>query len=256
MKKLLQSLNAIFFVATIIVNYISNTGVINNETMASVSAKYQNLFTPAGYAFSIWGLIYLGLLGFVIYYGHFLKSTEAKDAVILKIGWWFIVSCICNSLWVFAWLYHYIFLTIPIMVILFIALLKIILNTKEEEAKSTSATFMFLKLPFYIYAGWISVALVADIAAFLTKIQWNGFGISDTTWTVVMFVVAFLIHIYMIWKQKMPAFALVAVWALVAIAVANREINTIVFTAALTIAMIIFSNVIIYFFLKRKIAVQ
>ena len=60
MKKNFQILNAVALVATVVINYLSNTGVFNGETMATISAKYQNLFTPAGYAFSIWGLIYLG----------------------------------------------------------------------------------------------------------------------------------------------------------------------------------------------------
>ena len=67
MKRILQIANGFFLIITVIINYLSNTGVFNNNTMASVSVRYQNLFTPAAYAFSIWGLIYLGVFGFIIY---------------------------------------------------------------------------------------------------------------------------------------------------------------------------------------------
>ncbi|WP_307457747.1 tryptophan-rich sensory protein [Chryseobacterium sp. SORGH_AS_0447] len=238
---------------TIGINYLSNTGSINNETMASISGKYHNLFTPAGYAFSIWGPIYLGLLGFVIYYGPFTKNTEPKEKVVLNIGWWFIISCIANSLWIFTWLHEYTFITIPIMVLLFVSLLKMILNNRDFIQSRDFKTTVFLRLPFYIYAGWVSVALIADVAAYLTKIQWSGFGIPETGWTILMFVVAALIHLYMIWKQNMSAFALVAVWALIAIAVANRYSNQTVYISAIVTALFVFANII--FKLSKKKAV-
>ena len=74
MKKSLPIANAIALIITVIINYLSNTGIFNGNTMGSVSAEYHNIFTPAGYAFSIWGLIYLGLFGFVIYTGRALFS--------------------------------------------------------------------------------------------------------------------------------------------------------------------------------------
>jgi hypothetical protein len=251
MTRLFQLLNMVALVVTIGINYLSNTGIFNNETMATISAKYQNLFTPAGYAFSIWGLIYIGLLGFVIYFGPFIKNTDDKEKIILNVGWWFIVSCVANSLWVFTWLYKYTFLTIPIMVLLFISLLKIIGNNRGLIESKNFRTAIFLRVPFYIYSGWISVALIADVAAYLKKIQWSGFGISETSWTVLMFVVAAIIHLYMVWKINMTAFALVAVWALIAIAVANKDSNHMVYISAIITAIFIFVNVCFQMFKKR-----
>jgi len=66
MKKALQILNCIAFISTVFINYLSNTGVLNNTTIGKISRGLNSLFTPAGYAFSIWGLIYLLFLGFVI----------------------------------------------------------------------------------------------------------------------------------------------------------------------------------------------
>ncbi len=253
MKKYFPILNAVALVATIVINYLSNTGVFNGETMATISAKYQNLFTPAGFAFSIWGLIYLGLLGFVIYYGPFTKNTNAKAKTISKVGWWFVISCLANSLWVIAWLYDYTFFTIPIMVLLFFSLLKIIQHNQSEMQASDIKTRIFLSLPFYIYSGWISVALIADVAAYLKKIQWAGFGISETVWTIIMFVVASIIHLYMIWKRNMPVFALVAVWALIAIAIANQHNNQVVYVTAIIMALFILGNVSLQVFTKRAV---
>lgn len=252
MKNKFQLLNGLALIATIAINYLSNSGMLNGETMASISAKYQTLFTPAGYAFSIWGIIYTGLGGFVIYYGPLTKRTAAKEKVVSTIGWWFVVSCIANSMWVVAWLYDYTFLSILLMAIIFISLLKIIQKIKPESQSPNLKTRLFLQWPFHIYSGWISVALIANVTVLLKKVQWSGFGISETTWTIVMIVIAALVHLFMFWKQKMPVFALVAVWALLAIAVANQHSNATVFIAALSVAIFIFGNIVLLGFKKNN----
>lgn len=251
MVRLFRILNMVALILTIGVNYLSNTGFFNNETMASISRKFQNLFTPAGYAFSIWGLIYLGLLGFVIYYGPFTKNTEAKEKTVSNIGWWFVISCVANCLWIVAWLYEYTLLTIPIMILIFISLMKIILNNKEKiEAKELQTT-IFLRWPFYIYSGWISVALIADVAAYLKKIEWSGFGFSETIWTIIMFSIATLIHLYMVWKRNMLSFAWVAVWALIAIAIANKNHNVTIYVSAIAAALFLALNAVTKMFIKK-----
>ncbi|WP_164110712.1 MULTISPECIES: tryptophan-rich sensory protein [Sphingobacterium] len=252
MNKSLQILNIVALVATIGINYLSNNGLFNGETMATISGKYHNLFTPAGYAFSIWGLIFIGLCGFVFYYGPFTRQTKAKEKILSNVGWWFTISCVANCLWVITWLYEYTLLTIPIMVLLFVALLKIITNTRRELKIEDWKTSIFFRLPFYIYSGWISVALIANVAAYLKKVQWAGFGVSETLWTIVMFSIAALIHLFMIWKRNMVAFGLVSVWALIAIAMANKPSNHTVYLAAIVTAIILFVNAVVHIIKKSS----
>src|SRR5690606_7712746 len=112
--------------------YLSNTGIINGNTMSSVSAAYQNLFTPAGYAFSIWGLIYVGLIAFVIYHASITFKNKQANNVVLNVGWWFVISCVANCLWIFAWLYNYTGLSVIIMIVLLFSLVMIIIKTRME----------------------------------------------------------------------------------------------------------------------------
>ncbi len=253
MKKTLRILNIIAAVITITMGYVSNTGIFNGNTMADVSTKYQNLFTPAGYAFSIWGLIYLGVLGFAIYYGRSLFSTQKKaDPVIQQVGWWFIISCLANSLWVIAWPYDYILLSIFFMMILLFSLLKIVINTEMELHDAPLKKFLFLWWPFCLYSGWVSVALIANIAAYLTKIGWNVFGLSETVWAMMMTLIAGVINIFMIWNRNMREFALVGVWSLIAIAVANKSGETVVVWTAGFTGVVIFVNVAIHGYQNRK----
>jgi hypothetical protein len=252
MKRFLQIANGIALAATIIINYLSNTGLFNGNTMATVSARYQNPFTPAAYAFSIWGLIYLSLLAYIIYQGRSLFRKGADDEVVLQIGGWFIISCIANCFWVIAWLYDLTGLSVVSMSLLLFSLAKIILNTRMEMDDVPLRTITFIWWPFCIYSGWITVALIADISAWLTKIQWNGWGLPPTAWAIIMILVAGAINIFMTWKRNMREFASVGVWALVAIAVPNwRSAPSIAWTA-LIMAVIVFINIGIHAFKNRN----
>lgn len=248
MKKTLQILNGIAFVSMIFINYLSNTGLINENTNASVSQSYENLFTPAGYAFSIWGIIYLLLLGFVIYQGLGLFNKTRDNDTATKIGWWFVFSCVANSLWIFAWLHEFLLISLGLMLIILLSLIKIMLRTNAQITTQTFQIRFFVWLPFSIYAGWISVATIANSAALLTYLQWNGFGLSDTFWTVTMIAVAVLLNGVVSWKRNASAFAIVGVWALTAIAVANNNENLTVFYSAILAAIVLLISCIVLFY--------
>lgn len=251
MKKFLQTGNVIAFLVTLILNYLSNTGIFNGNTMASVSAEYENLFTPAGYAFSIWGLIYLGLFAFIIYQGRSL-FTPAPDDFVSRIGIWFIVSCLANSLWVLAWLYEFTGLSVLIMIVLLFSLVKIIISLNMELDDVPVKKIAFVWWPFSIYSGWITVALIANIAAWLSKIGWDGFGLSDVNWTIIMICIATAINLLITWTRNMREFAMVAVWALIAIAFPNRYSHEPIYITALLAAAIITLSTCVHAYKNRK----
>lgn len=222
MKKTLAISNTIALIVTIAINYLSNTGLINGNTMETISDRYENYFTPAGYAFSIWGVIYLGLLGFIFYGWRTLADNN--NNVLTKVGWWFVVSCVANSLWVVAWLYDQIGLSVAIMIILLLSLFKIIQNANiSGQGKTDTITSLCVFWPFSIYFGWVSVALIADVAAFLTKIGWDGWGIAGLTWTIIMLCTAGLVNLLVVQVKKLYGYGLVGIWAVLAISVANQN---------------------------------
>ncbi len=250
MKRSLLILNIVALVVTIIVNYLSNTGYFNGETMSSVSDRYENFFTPAGYAFSIWGLIYLSLLAFLVY--QFRLSARDQQNDIKTIGAWFIISCIANSAWVVAWLYDQIGLSVLIMALLFICLAQIIVRLNIATTSAPLQRKLLVYFPFSIYIGWISVALIANIAAWLTKMGWDGWGISESSWAVIMIIIAGLVNLFVLWKRNMGMFALTGGWALAAIAVANWDTASTVATVAIATAVVLILSVLIHAFAGRK----
>lgn len=251
MTKTLQTANILALIITIIMNYLSNTGVFNNSTMATVSARYQNYFTPAGYAFSIWGVIYLSLAAFVIYQSKGVFGSGQTPAVVSRIGWSFVFSCVANCLWILAWLYDYTGLSVLIMSFLLISLIRIVIDTRMELDLITLKKLAFESWPFAMYLGWISVALIANTAAYLTKINWNGFGASATTWTVIMITAAAAINLILIWKRNLRESAVVGVWGIIAVAVANWNGDKLIVYVAIAGAVIILINSAIHGFQNR-----
>lgn len=245
MKKLFPIVNGVALVSTILVNYLSNTGVFNGNTMKTVSDRYFNYFTPAGYAFSIWGIIYLGLLAFAFYSGKSLFNKQQPHPALAKIGWWFLVSCVANACWIAAWLYDYTALSVLLMSIILVSLLKIVIALDINLSKRSAKEYTFINLPFTLYAGWISVAIVANIAALLTKLRWDAFGISPITWTIVMVVIGGIINVFMVTQRNMRAYGLVGIWALMAIAANQQTDGQSIVYACYAVATIILISIII-----------
>ncbi|MFC6101657.1 hypothetical protein [Olivibacter domesticus] len=246
--KLLAAGNMVALLITFLINYLSNTGVFNGTTIANISNRYKNLLTPADYAFSIWGLIYIGLFAFVIYQAWlFARPDRApQEKAAMQVGIWFILSCIANCLWVLAWVYGYMGLSILIMVALLYALINIISNTNMERYTATLRETLLVWWPFSLYAGWISLALAVNIATYLTKSDWDGFGLSDRFWAMTLICIIGILNLLMIWKRNMREFATVGIWGLVAIAVANWSTEKFVVIFSLVVASFLLINNIIH----------
>jgi len=243
MKKALQIGNIIALLLTIFINYLSNTGALNNTTIGGVSDSYRSLFTPAGYTFSIWGIIYLFLIGFIIYQGRGLFKNIKNDDFVLRTGWWFMLSCLFNSLWVFAWIYEYTGVSCIFIFLLLFSLLKIVVNNRMELDDEPLPIIAFVWWPFVIYSGWVTVASIANVSTYLVKIGWDGLGISDVAWTIILIAIAVVINVMVTWKRNMREFALVGAWALVGIGNANTPNNeTLMYIAFISAAILIISS--------------
>ncbi|WP_435412870.1 tryptophan-rich sensory protein [Psychroserpens mesophilus] len=252
MKKILQISNVLALVATVFINYLSNTGAINNTTIGEVSGGLRTLFTPAGYAFAIWGLIYLMLFGFAVYQGRSLFLKVRDDEFVIKTGWWFVLSCIANSAWVFSWIYGYTGLSCIFIFLLLISLLKIVWNNKMELWDAPISVIAFIWWPFVIYSGWVTVASIANVSAYLVKIDWNGFGLSSVTWTIIMIAIATLVNLVVTWNRNMREFAMVGAWALIAIGIANKNGEVMIKSIAFMAAGILIVSSLIHGFINRK----
>ncbi len=197
------------YVAMVVVNFMANGLPINNRSTGAISDAYPNLFAPAGPAFSIWGLIYL-LLGIYVFY-QFAKKNQRTEDLLEKINPFFISTSIANIMWIFAWHYDYIGLSVLIMGTLLILLIKIADILRAEQF--TSQEKLFIRAPFSVYFGWITVASIANISVFLVSIDWGRFGIDDFVWTSIILLVGLVIGILRMRKDKNLAYGMVFIWA-------------------------------------------
>jgi len=216
MKKknlLIKIVATLTYLGVIVVNFLANALPINNRSTGAISEAYPNLFTPAGLTFSIWGLIYLLLAGYILYQlGLFGRDKEEKKEELLKkVNLYFIISSLANIAWIFSWHYDFIGISVLIMGVLLFSLIKIadILN----ETKLPKKEQLFIRLPFSVYFGWITIAAIANITVFLVSVNWNGFGISNQIWTIVILLAGLLIGSLRMQKDKIVFYGLVLIWA-------------------------------------------
>ncbi|MBT0607209.1 tryptophan-rich sensory protein [Aequorivita echinoideorum] len=240
MKKTLQIANIIAFITTVFINYLGSSGAINGTTMGDISDPLKNLFTPADYAFSIWGFIYMLLLGFIIYQSRSLFTKVRDDAFIIQTGWWFVLSCFANIMWIIFWLYGYIEFSIIAIFVLLFALLKIVMKNRMELWDAPISVIAFLWWPFVFYSGWVTVAAITNVSAYLVSIDWDAWGYSESSWAITMIIIAGIINMVVTWKRNMREFALVGAWALAAIAVTDWEISRSASYAAIAVAAVLF----------------
>ncbi|MDO5446063.1 MAG: hypothetical protein Q4F31_10650 [Eubacteriales bacterium] len=183
--------NLILFFIMITVNSLSELLPIGYGNTSSISADYPSLFTPAGYTFSIWGVIYAFMLLFIVWQWAAPGFGSAADWIITKTGLMFAVSCLMNTGWIFAWHYKKMGLSVLFILGLLVSLVLIQRVFLADPCKNMSCRI--ISIGFDIYLGWIIAAAIANISVFLVSISWNGFGLSEVFWTCVVLLFGALI---------------------------------------------------------------
>lgn len=235
-------INTVTLVAVIIVNGLAGAGAIGDESVGDVSQKYGTLITPADYAFSIWGFIYLLLLAFVGFqwWCYFKKSNLDN---IDHTGNYFFISNLANIGWLFLWLNDFIGLSVIVMFILLITLIILSIRLKLEVWDAPVRIIGFVWWPIAIYLGWIIVATVTNVATFLVSVGWEGFPLTPEMWTIILVLVAMGIYLFLTFARNLRESAMVGIWAFIAIAIKQWSLNTgIASTAILASAILLIAT--------------
>ena len=227
--------NVLAVIATIAINGLANALPLNGQTTGEVSDTFDVYFVPAGYVFSIWSVIYLGLIAFAIY--QFLPS-QRDNPRLERLGYAFALSCIANIAWLFLWHYERFALTMVAMAALLGLLIVSYLRLGIGREPVPAAERWLVRLPFSIYLGWVTVATIANATSLLDYLQWNGWGISEAVWAVVMLVVAAAVTTVVVLSRHDVAYALVILWAFIGIAVKHWGTMTVAIGAVVTAAWV------------------
>ena len=229
------------FACAIAANILANALPINGMTTGAVSNLYPNLFTPAGFTFSIWSVIYLSLTSFVVF--AYLKPGRQLP-VLTTILPWFTLSSILNASWITAWHFLLPALSFLIMIGLLVTLTRIF-TLIQQSPITTPGQFLFITLPFTLYFAWICVATIANASALLVHWKWTGGPLSPETWTIIMMIAAAAIAVVIVWRYRSWPHVAVTVWAIFGInSKAGREVTliheTAIFLMVILAALLIF----------------
>jgi hypothetical protein len=234
---LLQIANILAFVVMLTVNVLSNVLPLNGRTAEQISDALPSYFTPAGYTFSIWGLIYTALLGYIIYQALPAQRGRPFQS---QIGWLFVVSSAANAGWLFTWHYGAYALSVVVMLIMLTTLIAIYLrlNIGYANPELTTTDRLLVQFPFSLYLGWITVATIANIASVAAYFGFTGFGIAEPTWSAIMMSVAVVVAGVLLFNRRNLAYAGVLGWALFGIRTAYADVSVIANTAVIAAVLI------------------
>lgn len=201
--------NLSVFFAVLGINYLGSSGFFNNMGQAEVSRKYQTLVTPNGFAFSIWGVIYSLLLVTLIYF--FLQRNDpAMNELIRLTSGLFIVSSLFNMGWIVAFSYEKLGISTVFIFGLLFSLMMIIERIYINQAVFPST---LAGTAFTLYAAWVFIATILNIALLLVQKEWNGFGISESIWTIIILFIAIGFVLFYLTLYKNAVFPVALAWA-------------------------------------------
>ncbi len=237
--KLRQFLVVFSVVTMIVMNYLSNARAFGGLTNGEISDKFHTLITPAGYAFAIWGLIFLGLLAFAIYQALPAQRTNPRFRAV---GWWVVLNTLCNAIW--SPLFNNERISIALIVILVMLFSVAIIEqrllmganvptvapdldaTLPESPASTAETWL-ARIPFSIYFGWLTVATILNVAVFLKSTEFSLLGLSEQTWAISILIVGLVVGAWIFNRYRSVSYILVFAWAYAAIAAEQSAYSSI-----------------------------
>jgi hypothetical protein len=207
----------VLFLGVIAVNALANILPINGYNTGQISAFYPNAFVPAGFTFSIWGVIYLLLLSYTIGFTYYTLKQEQYPkafAFIERINIYFLLTCVFNMSWIIAWHYLQIEISVVIMLLFLVTLIQLFLKSNIMANDLNLTQKFILQTPFIVYLGWISVATIANITALMVAYKWTALSIAPVYWSAAMILIAIVLALLMVKKFQVVSFTLVVAWAL------------------------------------------
>lgn len=228
-----QFANLLSALLALTVNVLAVMLPLNGQDTADISDRFEVYFVPAGYVFSIWSIIYLGWIAFIIFQ---FRSSQTESPRLRRLGFLFALSNIANAAWLFGWHYNLFGLSVLVMLTLLGLLIASYLRLNVNREAVSRNEYWSVDVLFSLYLGWITVATVANITDWLYFINWDGFGISDQFWAVIMLVVASALGLAMAWTRRDVGYVLVLAWAFAGIAIKQTSAPDVVLSAWLAAA--------------------
>jgi hypothetical protein len=214
---------AVSFIVMVAVNTAADLLPLGKQKIWEIFNSYPNLLTPAPVTFLILGLIYFLLLIYIIRQLFQSGTPDGKSELFSKINFYFAISSLSNAAWIFAWHYRLIPLSFVLITATLLCLIRITSLISRE--KRPAAEIFRIRLPFGVYFGWITAAVIYNAAALLVSLGWDGFGFPQEGWTIFALVLGFCLAALVLRKQRDAAFGLAFIWAYAGIIIRHLSPN-------------------------------
>jgi hypothetical protein len=248
MKNTLRQISVVVTViATIVINILANALPINGLNTGQISDNFKVYFVPAGYVFSIWGLIYIGLIAYAIFQA---LPAQRENPRLQATGWWVALGGIANIAWIFLWHYQQFPLTLVAMLTLLATLIVVYLRLGTGKTSVSVAETWAVRVPFSVYLGWITVATVANLTDVLYYLNWNALGIAPEIWMTIVLAAVLAITALVIFTRRDVAYTLVILWALAGIGLKFAAVPAVAIPTWITFGLVALALIVA--FLRRR----
>lgn len=212
--------------------YYINSGKTSLKQTGEVAGREEiiNYTLPPSWVFSIWGLIYLG---FLVYAIIGLFPSNRNSAYFRKTGPLVAFSMILNLVWTITVGLDRWPAAFPLQAVMLVLSIPILLSPRFENQQQK-----WLSIPFALYAGWLTVAMIPFAASLLNSSGWNFKPFAPITWAIIMYGVAAIIILLANQRIKNPFFLLPLVWAYIGF---STRFNGLLRYTALSLALVVLS---------------
>jgi hypothetical protein len=237
--------------ATIVINILANALPINGLGTGQISDQFKVYFVPAGYVFSIWGLIYIGLIAYAVFQA---LPAQRDNPRLRATGWWVSLGGLANIAWIFLWHYEKFVWTLAAMLLLLATLIITYLGMGIGRTRVSPGERYAAHLTFSIYLGWITVATIANVTDVLYYLNWDGLGLSPFIWMGVVLLAVFVIASLMSFTRRDVAYNAVVLWALAGIAIKFSGVPAVVIPTWITFFLVLLSLVAAFLLPSRTLS--
>ena len=236
--KLRQGANVVFAVAQVVLSGLAGAGLLGGRTTGEIADDYPTYVGPAGYAFAIWGLIFLSCLAYAAYQA---SPDRRENPMLRKIGWWTASAFAGNSLWLLAFHAERFLLAGALIFWILLSLTRAFVGIVRFGRRSISGEERWLvEAPIGVFFGWIAAASVVNAAQVLVAYGFDGWGfLTETQWSVALLLVGALFACATTAASGSVAYASAVVWALAAIAAEQLKDSAAVASTAGALAVLI-----------------
>lgn len=244
-KILRQALVPLATAAVVLFNSLVNIVRLNGYATGQISDAYPNFFVPAGYVFSIWGVIYIGLITYTVYQALPKQLDNPRLQAIAPL---YLLGSAANILWLTFFHFLQFPLSMVMMLVLLVSLIAVYLTLGTGRTRVSLSETWLARVPLSIYLGWITVATVANATQVLVAAKWDGFGFTGETWAAIMIGVATIVALLMFATRRDAAYLLVLAWAFAGIGVKQAAVPAVYVPAwvATTLVVLMAGTSVLY----------